>query len=194
MKIVLVHGIFDTGNIFKILVRKLEADDHKCYAPDLAPPDARLGIIDLAEKLRDYVDQKIGNDKEIAVVGFSMGCLVARYYLQCLDGHEKTRAFFAISGPLHGTLTAYCYFGKGARDMRPNSAFLTDLKIGEDKLVGIHLYSYRTTLDAMIIPSKSSHWDIAKNKKTNVLLHSFMVRDRVVCSDIIENMRCFNVG
>lgn len=194
MKILLVHGIFDTGNIFTTLALQLRADGHECYAPDLTPSDARSGIIDLAEKLRNFVDQQIGKDHPIAIVGFSMGCLVSRYYLQHLGGHTNTQAFFAVSGPLHGTLTAYGYVGKGARDMRPNSAFLNKLDSGQEKLTGIHLYTYRTPFDLMIIPSKSSDWNIAKNIQTNALLHSYMVKDRVVCSDIATRLRQIKIG
>ena len=84
MKIILVHGIFDKGNIFKHMARKLEADGHECYAPNLKPADARLGITDLAEKLKDFIDQKLVDQKPIAIVGFSMGCLVSLHYIQHL--------------------------------------------------------------------------------------------------------------
>lgn len=192
MKVILVHGIFDTDKIFKPMRRILEADGHECYAPSLKPSDARLGIIDLAEKLKEDIDQKLGTQQPIAIIGFSMGCLVSRHYIQQLGGYKRTKAFFAISGPHNGTMTAYCYIGKGARDMRPNSPFLTGLLNSEDKLSGIALYAYRTPFDAMIIPSRSSDWNIAKNKQVNALIHSLMLKDKSVRADILSNLNKIN--
>lgn len=188
MKIILVHGIFDTGKIFDSLISKLEVNGHQCYAPDLKPSDAKLGIADLSEKLKKYIDQQIGVDEPIAVIGFSMGTIVSRYYLQQLDGYKRTKAFFSISGPHKGTLTAYFYPGEGVKDLRPNSRLLNDLAKSENKLSHIALYSYRTPFDAMIVPSKSSDWLIARNVKTNVLLHNFMLKDRIVCEHIARQL------
>ncbi|CCE22864.1 MULTISPECIES: esterase/lipase family protein [Methylotuvimicrobium] len=189
MKVILVHGIFDTGRVFKHMTSKLEASGHECHAPNLKPSNAELGITDLSIKLKNYIDQQISVDQPIAIIGFSMGCMVSRYYLQILEGHERTKAFFAISGPHYGTMTAYFYPSKGAKDMRPNSRFLADLAITENRLENIQLYSYRTPFDAMIVPSKSSDWKIANNKRANAIVHSLMVRDRSVISDIVKNLR-----
>lgn len=186
MKVILVHGIFDTGKIFRHLVSTLESNGHQCYAPDLKPADARLGIADLSEKLKLYIDEQVGDDASIAIIGFSMGTIVSRYYLQQLDGYRRTKAFFAISGPLKGTLTAYFYPGQGVKDLRPNSQLLKKLAQSENKLSHIALYSYRTPMDAMIVPSNSSDWQMASNLKTNVLLHKFMVKNRTVCEHITK--------
>lgn len=188
MKIILVHGIFDTGKIFDRLISKLEANGHQCYAPDLNPSDGKLGIADLSEKLKKYIDQQVGADVPIAVIGFSMGAIVSRYYLQQLEGYQRTNAFFSISGPHKGTLTAYFYPGKGVKDLRPNSRLLHELAKTENVLSHIALYSYRTPLDAMIVPSKSSDWQIARNVKSNALLHSFMLKDSIVCSHIVSQL------
>ncbi len=188
MKVVLVHGIFDTGKIFSHLISKLEAKGHQCYAPDLKPNDAKLGIADLSEKLKNYIDKNIGIDEHIAIIGFSMGTIVSRYYLQQLEGYSRTYAFFSISGPHKGTLTAYFYPGKGVKDLRPNSQFLNELAKSESRISHIPLYSYRTPVDAMIIPSSSSNWPIASNLKFNAPLHNFMVSNRNVCEHITEQL------
>ncbi|OAI21530.1 MULTISPECIES: alpha/beta fold hydrolase [Methylomonas] len=188
MKVILVHGIFDTGRIFHRLIAKLEANGHQCFAPDLKPADARLGIADLSEKLKQYIDEQVSNDEPIAVVGFSMGTIVSRYYLQQLDGYRRTKAFFAISGPLKGTLTAYLYPGQGVKDLRPNSPLLNELAKSENKLAHIALHTYRTPLDAMIVPSKSSEWRMASNHKINAPLHRLMVSNQRVYTHIAKQL------
>ncbi len=189
MNIVLVHGIFDNGAIFRQLVRALEEDGHRCWAPFLAPSDGRNGIADLADKLKVYIEQNISPDDSIAIVGFSMGCIIARQYLQVLGGFRRTKAFFAISGPHRGTFTAYLYFGRGAKDMRPESELLTNLKNSEACLEGIEVFAYWTSLDITIIPASSCNWRLARHSlNARALLHRFMPSNQLVCADIAHRL------
>lgn len=184
MKLVLVHGIFDNGGLFRHLLGRLSRHGHDCYAPSLKPADARHGIADLAGKLRGLIDARWGPEAPIGLIGFSMGCLIARYYLQELDGQRRGRVLFAISGPHRGSLSAWCYVGRGAREMRPGSAFLRGLEASEHRLAGMPLYSYHTPFDLMILPPASSRWPRAVHLSARAPLHSLMVRDPAVCSDI----------
>ena len=189
MNIVLVHGIFCSGRIFRRLVSQLEAQGHRCWAPALKPADGRSGIHDLACKLERYVHTHLGADEPFALVGFSMGCIIARQYLQMLGGAARVSAFFAISGPHDGTLTAYLYFGQGATDMRPRSALLRTLKETEDRLARVPLYAYWTSRDITIIPAASCDWKLANERvDARALLHRFMPADRTVCEDIVRRV------
>ncbi len=79
---------------------------------------------------------------------------------------------FTIATPHHGSYWAYFpYPTKGVKQLRPGSKFLSDLEAGESKLTDIKLYSYWTPLDTSIVPSNSSNWKVAKNKKFYSLLH-----------------------
>jgi triacylglycerol lipase len=190
MNIVLVHGIFDNGAIFARLVRALEGEGHRCWAPSLTPSDARHGISDLAIKLNGYIEKNIDPDAPLVIVGFSMGCIIARYYMQVLGGCHRTKAFFAISGPHSGTLTAYLYFGQGAKDMRPRSILLRQLRGSEDRLKDIQVFAYWTSLDTTIVPASSGNWLLAHHSlNAKALLHRFMPGNRLVCSDIVRRLR-----
>ena len=190
MNVVLVHGIFDNGAIFEHLVRTLETDGHRCWSPSLAPNDGRNGIADLAGKLKVYIEQNISPDDSFAIIGFSMGCIVAREYLQVLGGFRRTKAFFAISGPHSGTFTAYLYFGRGAKDMRPGSELLTNLKNSEACLTGIEVFAYWTSLDTTIVPASSCNWKLARHSlNARVILHRFMPNNQLVCGDIVSRLR-----
>lgn len=96
MNVVLVHGIFDNGAIFKRLAALLTAQGHRCWVPALRPADARHGIEDLASKLKGYVQANMAPGEPFALIGFSMGCIISRQYLQMLDGAQRVCAFFAI--------------------------------------------------------------------------------------------------
>ena len=117
MNVVMVHGFGDTGRLFRRMSRTLEERGHACLAPTMSPADARLGIEDLSVKLASFVDGEVPAGAPMAMVGFSMGALVVRHYLQALGGARRTRAFFSIAGPHGGTMNAYLYPGRGdARD------------------------------------------------------------------------------
>ena len=188
MEIVLVHGFGDSGRRFARLQRRLDAAGHHCHCPTLKPADARYGIADLAQKLAAYIDAQLPSSTHFAVVGFSMGCLIARTYLQQLGGAARAYAFFAISGPHHGSWLAYGYPGQGCREMRRGSAFLQQLAQSVDALTPLPLFAYRTPFDLMVLPSRSAHWPEAHNRVVPTLLHRGMVSSKLVIEDILEQL------
>lgn len=190
MNIVLVHGIFDNGGLFRPLVQALEREGHRCWVPALKPADGRTGIPDLAHKLKAYINHHLAPDAALAIVGFSMGCIVARYYLQILGGAARTQVFFAISGPHSGTLMAYAYPGQGARDLRPDSPLLRMLKQTEGGLSQVGVFAYWTSRDLMILPATSCCWPLATYcLNAKVLIHRSMPGSALVREDIVARLR-----
>lgn len=187
--VVLVHGFMDTGAVFKPLQRQLESKGHRCIAPSLRPRDARHGIEPLAENLRQEIENQIPPEHSFSVIGFSMGGLVARHYLQQLDGAKRCERLFTISSPHQGTLMAWLHPSKGAQQMRPDSGFLKELAATESRLGEIPVISYRTPLDLMILPSRSSEWQRATNLSFKVFLHPMMPNAKSVIADITTRLR-----
>ena len=119
MNIVLVHGFISTGKIFLLMRKRFEENGFKCFTPTLKPTDAKHGLEDLGKKLRNEINYKLGNDSKFSLVGFSMGGIICRYYLQELDGIQRVNQFITISTPHHGSYLAYLYPGKGMKQLRP---------------------------------------------------------------------------
>ncbi|MGF1453070.1 MAG: esterase/lipase family protein [Opitutales bacterium] len=188
--VVLVHGIFNTADRFRKMRADLEANGFTVFAPSLAPNNAWHGLPDLAEKLKAEIDANLGPEAPFALVGFSMGGLVSRYYLQELGGHARCQSFVVISSPLRGTLTGYAYVGDGAKQMRFNSEFLTALDAPDSlaRLDRIPLYAYHTPLDLMIIPAESSAWHLATNRTFWVAAHPLMLWDDAVIAALVEDL------
>ena len=184
IRVVLVHGFLDTGWVFRRMKLRLERQGAVCLVPRLRPNDGRGGLVTLAENLKRDIDEAFGPSAKIRIIAFSMGGLVSRHYLQLLGGAARCEKLFTISSPHHGTATARFYPSKGARDMRPGSAFLRRLCATEEALKGVQLVSYRTPLDLMILPATSSEWAPALNLDFPVLLHPLMLSDRDVLSDV----------
>lgn len=181
---VLVHGFIETGNSFNPLKRRLEQRGFQCIVPKLRPSDGRGGLEKIAQGLKRDIDAAYGPDGEIDMVGFSMGGLVSRYYLQELGGAKRCRNLITVASPHHGTRTAWLYPSKGAIQMRPGSEFLSSLQASEPELGRIPVVSYRTRLDLVILPSTNSIWERAENVEHPSLLHPFLLTNPVVMRDI----------
>ncbi len=185
-RVVMVHGIFQSGHSFYPLKKRLEKAGHDCLVPSLKPADARSGIETLADQLRLAIEEKWGKDAGFHIVAHSMGGLISRYYLQELGGHEHCHSLITLATPHHGTTAAYLYPGKGALQMRPQSDFLQQLESSEYRLSKVTLISYRTPLDLIILPSTSSHWDVAQNHKVWAPAHPLVLHTPRVQRHIIN--------
>jgi len=174
----MVHGFLNTGRLLGPLCRALEARGHTCHAPTIRPTDGRAGIPDLSAKLASFIAANVAPDAPLALVGFSMGALAVRHYLQALGGAQRAKAFFSIAAPYRGSPNAYLYPGLGTRQMRPGSPFLESLDAGAAALRGIAVFTYRTPLDLMVLPSSGSRIRLAKDLVLWCPLHSLLPRDR----------------
>lgn len=170
------------------LARHLAAEGHTCLAPNLKPRDARGGIAALAEQLKRSIDEAIPHDADRAIVGYSMGALVSRYHLQELGGAERTKAFFSIAGPHHGTALAHLYPGRGARDMRPRSALLQRLERSTTARAGLLTVCYWTPFDTMILPLSSACLPEAEHVRVLWTLHPIMTFSGQIKRDIARRL------
>lgn len=184
----MAHGFWDTGSVFWAMARDLRAAGFIPHHPTLRPRDGRLGLEDLARKLAQEVESRVPAGEKCALVGFSMGTLVSRYYLQRLGGMERVHTFFSIAGPHAGTRTAYLYPGQATREMRPDSDLLRELNADIGVLSPLPVFSYWTPYDFMILPARSSVLPVGENIEVNCLLHPFMVWNRKVRAHILRTL------
>ena len=184
MNVVMVHGFLDTGRLYRRMSAVLGARGHACHAPTLEPRDGRLGIPDLSGKLASFIEDRVPSGAPTALVGFSLGALIARYYLQSLGGARRVSAFFSLCGPHRGTLPCYLFPGEATRQMRYRSAFLRELEARRGALDGLSVHTYRTPLDLMVVPSTSGR--IAGSREVVVWspFHSLMPVNPKVLQDI----------
>ncbi|WP_204142026.1 triacylglycerol lipase [Halomicronema sp. CCY15110] len=176
--ILLIHGIDDTAKIFQTLVNDLsDRGWQDIHAIDLTPNNGDVGLEELAAQVQTYVEQTFPPSTQFDLVGFSMGGIVSRYYLQRLGGLERVRRFVTLSSPHHGTWTGYLRSNPGSRQMRPNSEFLQDLNNTVDELTAVEFTSVWTPFDLMIVPSSSSALPVGTMMQLPVLAHPWMVSD-----------------
>jgi len=178
----------NTGAHFRLMQQRLEKSGDTCYSPTLTPWDGRGGLENLAAQLKQDINARYGPDQKITLIGFSMGGIISRYYLQELGGATRCETLITISSPHHGTKTAWLYPTKGAEQMRPGSEFLNHLTATENRLGKIKAISYHTPLDLMILPARSSVWDRAENVAFPVAAHPLMLLSNTVISDIEKRL------
>lgn len=183
--VILVHGIWDSSQVFAQLQQHLEAQGFTVYSLDLRPPDGSLPLDALAQQLDEFVQQTIAPEQSFNLVGFSMGGIVSRYYLQRLDGLRRVRRFITIASPHQGTILAWLSRKPGAKQMHPFSRFLNDLNQDIDCLQQVRFTSIWTPLDLMIVPAWSSLVPSAQTHAVLVPLHKWMIEDTRVFAKIM---------
>jgi triacylglycerol lipase len=188
-KLVLVHGFLETGSAFGIMKRHFEKQGYQCIVPKLRPSDGRGGLEALSAGLQRDIDAAIPPGERFSIVAFSMGGIVSRHYLQQRGGAERCDHLFTISSPHNGTKAAWLYPTQGAREMRPDSEFLKNLRASESNLGAMPVASYWTPMDLIILPADSSVWRRADNIKTHSPLHPLMVTSRTVLNDISRRLK-----
>jgi len=178
--VLLIHGIDDSVRLFRRMQPFLEQRGFSVHSFNLTPNDGKASLSRMAQQVESYVRERLAKDEAFDLVGFSMGGMIARYYVQRLGGLARVRRFITIAAPHRGTWSAYLRNNPGARDMRPGSSFLRDLDRDADTLGRLSFTSIWTPLDLMIVPSTSSRLGVGRSIPVLSLAHPLMVRDRRV--------------
>ncbi len=138
--------------------------------------DTRLEI--LAQQVAALVERTFPPHQQIDLLGFSMGGLVTRYYVQRLGGIDRVGRYVTISTPHHGTIAANFSTRTGCRQMRPGSDFMTDLNRDVDRLQKLSFTSIWTPFDLIILPPSSSQLGIGTEIQLPIFTHPWMISDR----------------
>jgi triacylglycerol lipase len=188
--VLLVHGINDTGAVFDKMAFYLRQQGLSVYTVDLVPNNGSEVLNKLAQQVANYVATTFAPEQPLDIVGFSMGGIISRYYIQRLGGIDRVQRFITISSPHKGTIIAYGTWLAGAVQMRPHSDFLNDLNSDVEMLKQLNFTSIWTPYDLMILPATSSQLGIGKEVTVPVVLHPLMLTDirslAIVAEALIE--------
>ncbi|MEH1789034.1 triacylglycerol lipase [Nostoc sp.] len=175
--VLLIHGIDDTEAVFHKMRAYLIQRGWSVYSLNLVPNNGDVGLDELAKQIADFVTASFAPEQRLDLVGFSMGGIVSRYYIQRLGGINRVQRFLTISSPHHGTVVAYGSRRPGCVQMRPNSIFLKDLNSNAVILGQLDFTSIWTPYDLMIIPANSSQMPVGREVTVPVALHPWMLTD-----------------
>jgi triacylglycerol lipase len=173
--VLLVHGIYDNPWSMIWLRRSLEERGWRVEAVSIEPNDGSIPFEAMARQVADFVDAHFSTGEKFDLVGFSMGGLISRYYVQKLGGAARVRRLVTISAPNHGTIWAWLSGRSGVREMRPGSEMLRELNEDAGSLAALDYTSIYTPLDLTIFPAASSRMPVGRNIIAWVPLHPLMV-------------------
>ncbi len=175
--VLLVHGIWKSGAAFGRMARHLRKRGFEVHAIDLVPNDGAAEIPALGQQIAAFVERALPAGAPLDLVGFSMGGVASRYYVQRLGGAERVRRFVTISAPHHGTATAFLSRKPGGLQMRPGSAFLAELNADLSSLASVDVTTLWTPLDLMIVPPESSRLPVGREVLVAAPVHALMLHD-----------------
>ena len=189
--IILIHGLWNTSSIFSSITPQLDNIGIEYFAPTLEHSYGMTSILDLTDKLNELILEKYSLEKEIDILGFSMGGIIARHWLQKFNGYKRTRRLISIGSPHIGTLMAQFipkYPLKGISEMKINSKFLRGLANNDFFLDDIECINFFTYWDLMVFPGWWTNLNFGKKISVKVYKHRNLVRNKSVGRKIIDEI------
>jgi hypothetical protein len=190
--ILLVHGLIDNRSIFTVLRRHLRRRgfgrvwtmNYRVWTTDL-----RAAARQLATAIEGVCEQT-GYDR-IHVIGHSMGGLVARYYVQRLDGDARVHTLVTLGTPHAGTRAARLFPRGVCQQLTPSSAVIAELA---EPAAGCQtrFVSFWSDIDGLISPKQSACIDHPDLSARNILIrgvgHMSLPIDRRIVREIASTL------
>ena len=176
--IFLIHGLWNNPKLFKNLIRKIKEDDYELYRPHLPHRYGKTSLRRLARDLDSKIMEFVGPEIEIDIVGFSMGGLIGRIWLQNHDGYLRTKRFFSIGTPHFGTYTAQMMTSSlmpGIAEMKRGSGLLSKLNNNLTTLEKVECTSFFTKWDLMSFPGWQAKLSIGDSYHLPVMTHKELI-------------------
>ena len=176
--LVLVHGLWDTPRLFEPLERQLEGRRQPLLIPHLPHRLGATPLEELAQRLGRHIEEHFGGDEPVDLLGFSMGAVVARTWIQLQGGHRRTRRFLSVGSPQRGTWTALPWPRwplEGIADMKPGSPLLRRLNGDLSGLEPVQCSSFYSPFDLMVLPGWQAVLPVGRRLAIPVLSHRQLV-------------------
>jgi len=189
--LVLVHGLWDTPRLFRRLEQNLGERRAPLLIPHLPHGLGTTPIRALADQLGRDIEAAFGPDTPIDLLGFSMGGLIGRTWIQLAGGHRRTRRFISVGSPQQGTLTAQPWprwLLAGVADMKLGSRLLRQLNDNVDALRSVDCASFFCTADLMVWPGWRAVLPVGPRQSVPVLTHPQLLRDPAALDALVAEL------
>lgn len=189
--LVLVHGLFDTPALFRGLCRRLEGRRDPVLVPPLPHGLGSTPLATLAQRLGHQIEAAFGAEQPIDLLGFSMGGLIARTWLQLEGGAQRTRRFLSVASPHAGSLVALPWppsLLAGLADMKPGSPLLRRLDTDLEPLRCVDCLSFYVPTDLMVVPGWRAVLPVGPNRPLPVWQHSRVMAEPASLDPIVAEL------
>lgn len=193
LPVIFIHGFFCNGGFWLRIIPALEkAGFGRLYTINLDTP--LHGISMHAEALAAAVEEVCGatGADQVVLVGHSMGGIVARTYVQRLDGDARVAAILSLGSPHHGTWHARRAIAPDAREMRIDCAWLNALNRETPKVVPIR--SVYSAHDNIVAPQDSARLEHGENVALKGIGHLEMAYHPAIRAEITAFLNQFAEG
>ena len=189
--IILIHGLWNKADIFDSITSKLDKIGVEYFAPTLNHDYGMISIVALTNLLNDLILEKYGYEKELDILGFSMGGIIGRYWIKKFNGYKRTRRFITVGSPHNGTLASQLipkYPFRGISEMKINSTLLKELSKYDYLLNEINCISFFTYWDLMVFPGWRAILNSGEKISLKIYKHKNLVRNRIAVEKIINKL------
>ena len=188
LPIVLIHGVLVNDGVWLAFRRHFASHGiGPVYTMNYGPP---LGDVEgfarqLAAKI-DAVRAATGAGR-VALIGHSMGGLVARAYLRQF-GSERVARLVTIGTPHHGSILAWTFPGRCLAQMHPGNPWLAELNRREGTPLPVPITAIWSRHDSMVAPQASAMLAGAENVAVVGIGHNALLRDRGVMETVAREI------
>ena len=185
-----MHGLWDTPDLFNTLKRSLAGRRGTPFTPHLPHGLGVVPLDELAAQLDQAIEAEFGPDQILDVMGFSMGGLISRTWIQLQGGYQRVRRFTSVASPQQGTLAAQVWPRwplASVADMKFGSDLLRRLNGDPGPLASIDCCSIYCVADVMVVPGWTAVLPVGRRLAFPLHLahHELMARPEAV--DLVTN-------
>jgi len=189
--LVLVHGLLDTPAVFARLQRELADRRPELLLPALPLRLGLTSVEEAADQLGQQIQAAYPGSTPLDLLGFSIGGVIARTWIQRRGGHRRTRRFISVGSPQQGTLTAQPWPGRlfrGLADLKRGSVLLQELNSNLDALRGVECHSFYSPLDLAVLPGWRAVLPIGSRRMLPVATHPQLLRDPAALRPLAQEL------
>ena len=174
--VLLLHGVLcNAGSMHALRSGLVARGIGPVYMLSYGPPLASIdSFVDAVAAKIDTILAATGAH-QVAIVGHSMGGLVARAYLR-RRGHGKVSVVVTIGTPHKGSVHAWLFPGASLGQLRPSNAWLGELN-RPDAGKAARIVSIWSWHDSMVAPQTNCVLDGARNIALSGIGHNALIAD-----------------
>lgn len=180
--VLLAHGYACNGGVWAHYVRWFEASGYRVFTLSQEPIFGELDQIARALQSRIEEIAAAFPDVPINLVCHSMGGLVARAYVRRC-GRASLGRIVTLGTPHRGTALAVIGLGENARQMHPDSAWMTDAANQPDLGDALAIFSYD---DNLVSPREHAALPTMRTASYSGIGHLSLTTSRTVFERVVE--------
>ena len=187
--VLLLHGVLCNAGVWVGLRRFLATQGiGPVYTLSYGPPLESVELF--AEQAAAKIDAILAatGARQIALVGHSMGGLVARAYLRRYGGN-RVRCLMTLGTPHHGSVHAWLFPGTCLGQLRPGNEWLVQLNRDEGAPLPTRTLSLWSWHDSMVAPQTSARLAGAQNVEVVGVGHNALLGDPGVFARVTDELR-----